>query len=411
MAVDVGAMMMACPRKVHFWTKNELFRGPPILKSFMRAMGCVPVDRKGKSKENNVVLFTATVETIEKGGAIVVFLEGTSHDETHLLEAKQGAAWAILQHASETADSEHLAPIVPIGITYEPSKEIWRSSVIIRYGPPVEIGPYLKEYVQDQRAAVKRLTEDVRKALSKVIIEAPDKKTLEWARKARQIITGHAKAPKDITVIQSVVKALERTDDVQVASARRAVDAYHTSLSRARLKDQDVELFGSKGSRMSFVTLLIRWILQTVAVCLASIAWLPGFIVHAPLHLLAHIIATFEKLPESKAQITIFSSQITVPLFYTIYYYLIRSLFPFMGKSWWGTLAIWFGLVEFGLLYIRLVDHKAKVVGRWAGTGRLVMATGLGKDLAGLVKERESVKKVLERVVLSGEAGKVGADN
>lgn len=66
--LDIGALIESCPRKVHFWTKAELFKGPPGVKQFMEAMGCLPVKRNSRTgkKESNDTLFQSTIETLIK---------------------------------------------------------------------------------------------------------------------------------------------------------------------------------------------------------------------------------------------------------------------------------------------------------------------------------------------------------
>ena len=99
---------------------------------------------------------------------------GTSRHDPFLLEPKQGAAWAALQTASKAADPTKLAPIIPVGITYTPDKMTWRNRVVIRYGQPIHLAPYLKEFEVEQKEAVKRLTADTRAGLEKLVIQAPD---------------------------------------------------------------------------------------------------------------------------------------------------------------------------------------------------------------------------------------------
>ncbi|KAJ3055259.1 hypothetical protein HK097_011061 [Rhizophlyctis rosea] len=401
MALDVGSMMMACPRKVHFWTKNEMFKGPPIVGKFMRAMGCVPVDRTG-NKANNNALFTATIETLEKGGVMIVFIEGTSIHQPYLLEPKQGAAWAALQTASKSVDSTKLAPIIPVGITYTPDKMTWRNRVVIRYGQPIHLAPYLKEFEAEQKEAVRRLTADTRAGLEKLVIQAPNWDTFEWVSKVRPIITGYKDAWKDLEVFNGIVKALQRKDDVTSQTARRVADEYFADLKRAALKDEDIELYAFKGARLDLVALFLRLITQAAILLLAVIFWLPGFVMHAPIRVAVTQIAKREKSGESKAQISVFSSQIIVPFTYTCWFYTLRFLFD--TNSWGATATYWIFLISLGVFYLRVEDFRRVKWETVTQLVRLLVSVSRGAEgLRGFVEQRGSVREVMKRAIKGAE--------
>ncbi|KAJ3042094.1 hypothetical protein HDV00_008176 [Rhizophlyctis rosea] len=405
MALDVGTMMMACPRKVHFWTKNEMFKGPALVGNFMRAMGCVPVDRTG-TKGSNANLFTATIETLEKGGVMVVFIEGTSRHEPYLLEPKQGVAWAALQAASKASDPSKSAPIVPCGITYTPDKQTWRGAVSVRYGTPIEIKPYLEEFEREPKEAVKRLTNDARAELEKLIIQAPDWDTFHWVFKARPLILGHKDAYKDITVFNGIVKSLEQMEDVTVQTARRVVDEYFSDLKRASLKDEDIELYALKGARLDVSALTMRLVVQTAILLLAVLLWLPGFIFHAPIRVAVKELARREKDGETKAQTSVFTSQLIVPAVYTAWFWTLRWLFAGDSWTWFGFVAWWIFLISFGVFYLHAEDFRATSFGKVTQLARILQAVVKGEPpVRKFVEQRNSVREVLKRAIAVGEKG------
>lgn len=63
--------------------------------------------------------------------------------------------------------------IVPVGIVYC-DKSRYRSVVIVTFGPPIDVQPYLSEFLSDPRTTVKRLTKDTEAAIQKLTINAPD---------------------------------------------------------------------------------------------------------------------------------------------------------------------------------------------------------------------------------------------
>ena len=70
-----------------------------------------------------------------EGGAIGIFPEGLSHDESQLARLKTGAARLALGGAQRTSGP---IPIVPCGLTFIHPKR-FRSRVLVQYGPPIAI--------------------------------------------------------------------------------------------------------------------------------------------------------------------------------------------------------------------------------------------------------------------------------
>ncbi|RKO92714.1 hypothetical protein BDK51DRAFT_36525 [Blyttiomyces helicus] len=141
------------------------------------------------------------------GGIIVVFPEGTSHSEPHLMDLKDGAAWAALQYAAAAADGLYV-PILPVGITYEPAKHQWRTNLHVRYGAPIHLDPYVADFRANPRDTVKKLTKDIRTAIEKLTINAPDWNTFHDANLARTVLLGSENEGEVETINQYVIESL-----------------------------------------------------------------------------------------------------------------------------------------------------------------------------------------------------------
>lgn len=70
--LDPPVLGSACPRRIQYMAKQELF-SIPVLGPAIRAVGAYPVDRKGSA----VAAIKRSVEVLKRGGAVGIFPEGT----------------------------------------------------------------------------------------------------------------------------------------------------------------------------------------------------------------------------------------------------------------------------------------------------------------------------------------------
>ena len=104
----------------------------PVMKYIRTSAGNIPVDRKASDKR---VLFQGTFRTLANGEAVALFPEGTSYTEPHIMQVKDGAAWAALEYtkwAKENPDKvlqgAEEVMIIPAAIVYT-NKSKYRSQV------------------------------------------------------------------------------------------------------------------------------------------------------------------------------------------------------------------------------------------------------------------------------------------
>jgi 1-acyl-sn-glycerol-3-phosphate acyltransferase len=95
----VGA---AARREINYLARESLFRFP-VLGSILRAVNAVPVDREGGGAAGLRAIF----DRLLKGGAIILFPEGTRSPDGSLRPAKSGIGLTVIK-------SE--APVVPVRV-------------------------------------------------------------------------------------------------------------------------------------------------------------------------------------------------------------------------------------------------------------------------------------------------------
>ena len=124
-------MLVLGPSHYHNTITASLF-GHPVLKFLLTSSGNIPVDRKASDKQ---LLFRGTFRTLAAGEAVALFPEGTSYTEPHIMQVKDGAAWAALEYTKWAAQNPGKATskelkIVPVGIVYT-NKSKYRSRVLL----------------------------------------------------------------------------------------------------------------------------------------------------------------------------------------------------------------------------------------------------------------------------------------
>ncbi|KAI8054319.1 hypothetical protein BDF22DRAFT_775092 [Syncephalis plumigaleata] len=292
MIIDPLVLGLSMPykRQLHFWAKSSLFANK-LAGSLLHELGAVPVDRRSK---NNTDLFAGTLATLRNNGVMAIFPEGTSYTLPHIMELRDGLSWAskgvALEHAlemEEAGKAKNTASIIPSGITYV-HKQKWRSMVIIHFGRPIDVSSHLIEFKTDKRSAVKRLTRDLDKELRKVTINAPDWDTMHASEIAYTLLI-----PEDA--------------NPEIQRLKQDLLQYRQILTSLRLSDVDISAFAQD----HIVDLPL---------------FLPGYIFHFPIFLLARAIDRWEKYEECKAQDKVVATVVVLPILYGLLFRYVWSI-------------------------------------------------------------------------------------
>ncbi|HXQ78187.1 MAG TPA: lysophospholipid acyltransferase family protein, partial [Gemmatimonadaceae bacterium] len=247
--VDAMLVAWAVPRRVVLTAKATLF-GHRALATLLTWIGVVPLVRRsdiesgqvrgGRDPQRNARAFGALRAVLRRGGAVVIFPEGISHDHPSLAPLKTGAARVALE-ARDEAQVGNLH-IVPIGLTFE-HKETPRTRVLVQIGEPIA----LDHWRADGETAVARLTEEIDSRLRRVTLNY---ETVDDAGRARAL-SSHLAAlwreelesvgrPRSLRVDVSLAARIE---EARVALSRNADDTLRAradSLVRAIAELEDV---------------------------------------------------------------------------------------------------------------------------------------------------------------------------
>ena len=111
----------------------------------------------------NDTTFDAAIGALHRGEAVQIYPEGLSHSGPALTPIRSGAARIALMSESQS-DWQLGVCIQPVGLTYT-RKHLFRGRVVAAFGEPFRVADLRSAYEEDDRAAVRMLTDTIREKL------------------------------------------------------------------------------------------------------------------------------------------------------------------------------------------------------------------------------------------------------
>ena len=122
-------------------------------------------------KLDNSLMFKETTKKLIEGKAICIFPEGTSHDNTHLLQLKPGVAYIALEAMANYGVKN--IKLLSCGLSYF-SRDEFRSDLILKFGIPMEIPDSLANtFKTNKKQAIDLLLKTVETQMKSVTLTTP----------------------------------------------------------------------------------------------------------------------------------------------------------------------------------------------------------------------------------------------
>ena len=155
------------PFPVRFIAAIFLFR-IPVLGWILRRVRAIPVVRHKDATGaiDYAQFFSAVVDALAAGDRLVIFPEGVSASQPYMAPLRTGPARMFFQ----ARERDCTPRIVPVGLNYERG-EVFRSSVLISIAPPIDTAPFEATYRADPLAAVRALTEEIKRVLGRHVFQ------------------------------------------------------------------------------------------------------------------------------------------------------------------------------------------------------------------------------------------------
>ena len=251
--IDSLVVGAAVPRKVHYLATAALFRNR-LLGRFLLRMGAIPVYRRQDDPDKmdkNVASFAACFEALARGRLVAIYPEGTTHAEARVQRIKTGAARIALGFEDQHPGA---LTLVPVGLTFEARKS-FRGHVLVSFGPPVPVTPFLAAYRADAVKAVDALTDAIQWAMEAEVVNVDrlDDAHLVSAVEAlygddlvRELRESRGLAPKDVDPVRlsrGIVDAVhwfKTQDPDRVERLWQRIQSYRALLAEHRVRDDAV---------------------------------------------------------------------------------------------------------------------------------------------------------------------------
>lgn len=395
--VDPILVLTQAPCRISPVAKSTLWQIPG-LKWLLETAEAVPIVRRrdvpDKSESDNEAVFTRVASHLDGGGNILIFPEGTSHNEPRLLPLRSGAGRMLARAQAESKNDALTFQAVALEFD---DREVFRSRALVLFGPVRRIA--------DLPGAdlAKEITEVLRDDLSELLVEGAT-----WDERVLVIRVAEmfAKDAHDTSLehlnqvgrrIEAARRVLARAAPGDVVAIEERLRAYLKRLEEQETSDDVVakvargESSGLEPDRVARAAAMIATL--PLAVLAVVLYWLPyqvprfvtkrlkgdpdvastyklgvGLVVF-PLWALVAIVALFFRLPHEHAAL---ASMLVVAA-------------PFAALPWldcWDWLA--------------------------ARTSQLAPSEDRRERLAGLAAERSALMKALDALRERAEAGSGG---
>jgi hypothetical protein len=182
---------------------------------------------------------------------VAIYPEGTTHAEAHVQRIKTGAARIALGFEDRRPGA---LTLVPVGLTFE-ARRSFRGHVLVSFGPPVAVTPYLEAYRADPAKAVDALTEAIQRAMEAEVVNV---ERLDHARLvaavealygddlARELRESRGLAPRDVDPVRlsrgivDAVRWFTAKDPERVERLWQRIQSYRALLAEHRVRDDVV---------------------------------------------------------------------------------------------------------------------------------------------------------------------------
>jgi glycerol-3-phosphate O-acyltransferase / dihydroxyacetone phosphate acyltransferase len=252
--IDSLLVSAVLPRKVHFLATAALFRNP-FFARFLRAAGAIPVYRRQDDPDKmdqNVDSFAACHLAFDGGHVVAIYPEGTTHAETRVQRIKTGAARIALDY-EERRRPQALA-ILPLGLTFE-ARRSFRARVLVSFGLPLPVHPYLAAYREDPAKAVDGLTTAIQYAMEAQVVHVDRIDDTAIVRAVEELYRDELLrelreqggiGDKEVDVLRlsrSIVDAVhyfKTREPERVEQIWRSIQGYRALLGEYRVRDETV---------------------------------------------------------------------------------------------------------------------------------------------------------------------------
>ncbi len=244
----------------------------PGLRWLLDLADAVPVVRRrddpNKPAGANDDMFERVADHLARGGNVLVFPEGTSHNEPQMQRLKTGAARMLARAAAAGAKS---LSFQAVGLEFD-ERHAFRSRAVVAFGP-------VRAFEPGGDDAVERATAKMRNDLEEMVVEAAsweERRLVLFIAEMLRNEEGELSFAEAVRIAQGVERARDalRQSDPELARAvEDAVAVYSRELDQNGLSDQ--QLADREGEERRSRLHPAGWLLAPLAPLGVVLYWLP----------------------------------------------------------------------------------------------------------------------------------------
>lgn len=212
--------------------------------------GAVPIQRRrddpNKNAAANEEIFDKVAAALAGGSNILIFPEGTSHNEPRLIELKTGAARMLARAKARGARG---LTFQAVALEFD-ERNVFRSRSLLVYGPVRSVD----EIGLEGDALVAAITERVREDLAELLVEGATWPERLLIARVAEMLTNDA-GDRSLEQWNSIGRqvaaartALRDQDEATVEAIAEAVNGYYERLTEEGLSDEQLAAGGDPGT-------------------------------------------------------------------------------------------------------------------------------------------------------------------
>lgn len=239
--VDPILVLTQAPCRISPVAKSTLWKIPG-LRWLLEAADAVPIVRRrdvpGKSEGDNEAVFSRVAAHLARGGNILIFPEGTSHNEPHLLPLRSGAGRMLARADAEPRPRADLT-FQSVALEFD-ERDVFRSRSLVLFGPVRRVADLPGEDL------AKEITDIIREDLSELLVEGS---TWEERILVVRVAEMFAKDADDTSLahlnqigrrIEQARRMLARSSPEEVHAIEERLRAYMARLDAEEIPDEVV---------------------------------------------------------------------------------------------------------------------------------------------------------------------------
>ncbi|MFK7932692.1 MAG: 1-acyl-sn-glycerol-3-phosphate acyltransferase [Saprospiraceae bacterium] len=330
----------------HFILRGDMF-DTPLAARILKSIKMEPIFRF-RDGFDNLRKNQETMDRMEKhladGGNITIMAEGIRKHEKRLRPIQKGTARMIF--GSYGKYKNDAIQVVPVGINFTDAlKE--RSFLMYDFGKPIPIKNYIADFEQNDRRAIKKLTQDIGKGMKPRVIHVNKPEDDQVADEVLDVFRNErhfSRSPllsKDRSLLESELKLVSQLNELaeeQNKQLKETSSEYNSLLKKYNLNDYIVK----QNSRYNFLTII------------GLILFLPIFIIGYLVNILP--IKFAYNFVEKKIKDPLFYASVFFAvsmLAYWVYWHAIAFVLAIVDipqLDWWAELLLLFAIPASGLI-------------------------------------------------------------